>query len=836
VTTPVRFALLATLAFAAGCNMAVTVDPEGYRCDEGGSCPAGYACIAATCRRSVDGGDPTCAGVTCDSPPPWTCVNAGTARTFVGKCANATCSYEPRDIACAQGCENGACKNSCSGVDCVTPPATACADASTLRTFAPTGTCEPSTGQCTYVSTDTACPNGCENAGCKGADLCVSMGVTCTTPPAPTCVGATRRTWAAAGTCTPATGQCTYPSTDTVCPNGCALGQCLTASLGFQQTGPRLRFAVNGVDVAPGSSGSPVLAVGNGGKLARWDGSSWVELPTPSGANLNHVAFVSGAVAYAVGQNRTALTVRPDRNEVLAVTLAGSGSANLVAVSGRGEGEVLIADETGGWWRQRSSTWTQGQLPMSDGPYVVTGAYLDESLRERVVGGCGNNSRNRCVAYRNVGGGAPNWVVHTQTGTPGFSAVGGSFELPTTVASEALVGLPTTALTRHTPLTPYFTAVSPSPALEGAGVVGLTARASGTRDVYALTSSAARTGSGVTQGFLYRLEKALSGTVSATPVLETYFGEERLSPNDASGVIVAEVRRAEGVNNVFRRGPITNEALDVGEDFVGASLDDTGALVAASGYGDLVVRRPASATFDFRRPPFDLAINALEARRGAGALLVGEELLAGGGSTGIVVRAGLSGFTRVTTRAGVVFHDVCRASDTEGWAVGTGGTIVKVAATGATSVTSPTTKTLRSVDCAAGVAVACGDDGTVLRYANGAWSAASPAFPDAGRRLTACRLAGGTTFAAGDGFFFAHTAAQGWQSLPAKGGLTSLVAVSPTEVYGAFSVTGGSELLRFDGAAWGPVLLRTRGTLGGGVQEGARVVWGGTLGALVEAR
>ncbi len=832
--------LLALALAAAGCDMAVAIDPEGYRCDEGGACPAGYACVQATCRRSPDGGDPSCAGVTCDSPPPSSCVNSGTLRTFVGRCAAATCSYEPKDVACAQGCESGACKDPCAGLACVTPPQAACADASTLRTFAQVGTCDRSTGQCGYEATDTACANGCENARCKGVDLCQATGVTCATPPAPTCVGGTRRTFAATGTCDPGTGQCTYGSTDTVCPSGCAQGQCLTPSLTFTQTGPRLRFAVNGIDVAPGSSGSPVLAVGNGGKLARWDGSTWAELPTPSTADLNRVAFVSGTVAYAVGKNRTALTVRPATNQVQAVSLTGAANANLIGVSGRGEGEVLLCDDSGGWWRQRSSTWTQGMLPGNSGPYAINGAFLDESLRERLVGGCGNNSRNRCVAYRNAAGGTPDWTVQTQTGTPGFTTVGGGFDAPTPASvSEALLGRLPNELVQHSTAGfatgVFFTTLSPSPALEGAGVVGLTARVmTGSRDVYALTSSAPRAGSLVQQGALYRLVRGTLGGVTATPVLETYFGEETLSPNDASGVIVAEVRRGAGVNNVFRRGPVTNEALDIGEDLVGASVDDTGALVAASDYGDLVVRRPASATYDFRRPPFDLAITALEARGGAGALLVGEELLAGGGRTGVVVRAGLAGFTRVTTRDGVTFHGVCRVSDTEGWAVGTGGAITRLSGAGAMTVTSPTTRTLRAVDCAPGVAVACGDDGTVLRLANGAWSVATPAFPASTRSVTTCQLAGGTVFAGGDGFFYGLT--QGWAMLPAKAGLTRLVAASPTEVYGAFTVSGGSEVQRFDGAAWGPSLLRVTGVLGGGVQAGARVVWGGTLGALVEGR
>lgn len=838
-----RLALL-LLALTAACDMAVAVDPEGYRCDVGGTCPGGYACVEGVCRRSPDGGDPTCAGLTCDSPPPASCVNAGTLRSFVGQCAAGQCSYAPADVACVRGCESGACKDACEGVTCLTPPAAACADAATLRTFGAQGTCDASSGQCAYSALDTPCPNGCEGARCKGVDLCQTMGVTCTTPPPAVCAGGSRRTYAATGTCEPGTGQCTYASTDAACPNGCALGQCLAASLSFTQVGPRLRFAVNGLDVAPASSGNSALAVGNGGKLARWDGSGWTELPTGTTADLSRVAFVSGSQAYAVGRARTALHVRPGTGQVTAVALSGSGNANLVGVSGRGETEVLLADDAGGWWRLRSGTWTNGALPGANGPYSMTGAYLDESLRERIVGACGGSgSRARCVAYRNAAGGTPDWTVQVQAGTPGFTAVGGGFDTPTTTStSDALVGRQPNEVVQHSTAgfttTIFFTTLNVMPALEGAGLVGLTARVgTNTRDVWALTSSGARAGSSVRGGFLYRLERAVAGlSVSSTTMLETYFGEEALSPNEANGVLVAEVRRAAGVNNVFRRGVITNEALDVGEDLVGASVDGAGALVAASDFGDLVVRRAGSATYDFRRPPFTLAINAVEARGGGGALLVGEELTGASTRAGVIVRAALAGYTRVATRTGVVFHDVCRVSDTEGWAVGSGGALSQVTATGATAVTSPTTATLRAVDCAAGVAVACGDNGTVLRYSGGAWAVLTPAFPAATRSLSTCRLAGGSVFAGGDGFFYGLTPGQGWAQLPAKAGLKRLVAVSPTEVYGAFVTPGATEVARFDGVAWGPSLLNVTGELGGGVQVGGRVVWGGTLGALVDGR
>lgn len=819
---------LSLLLLLAACDASVKVDPEGYRCDVGNLCPSGYACRDGVCRATT-GVDPSCASLVCNTPPASSCVSGTTLRTFAGSCVAGQCQYAPVDTTCATSCAGDACVDACATLSCLTPPQATCTDPSTLRTFAQTGTC--SMGTCSYAQTDTTCPNGCETGRCKNTDLCQSMNVMCNQAPAATCMGTSRRTFAAAGTCDPGTGTCTYQPTDIACPNGCALGNCLTASLGFGQTGPRLHFAVNGIDVAPGSSGNTALVVGNGGKLARWDGSMWTELPAPSSANLNKVAFVTGTLAYAVGASSTVLTVRPATNQVAAVSLSGGGNANLVAVSGRDVGEVLLASDSGEWWRQRGGSWSNGSLPGSSGPYTISSAYLDESLRERIVGACGS-VRAQCVGYRFASGGTPTFVVHQQSGTPGFTAVGGAFDVASDVTPLAMVGSADDSLDTHSNLG-SFTGVSPSPALTGAGVVGITAQAVALgRDVFVLTSSRDPDVNTNGKGGLYRLTRGVS--VTSTLALETYFGEETLSPNDANGVLVAEVRRAQGINNVFRRGVITNEALDVGEDFIGASVDDLGALVLSSRYGDVVVRRPTASTFDFRRPPGDWAINGLEARNGTGALLVGESLDLG---TGLIARVTASGFTTVATRAGTVFNAVCRVSDTEGWAVGTGGVIYKVTSTGATQATSPTTRELLTVDCAPGVAIAAGADGAVLRMTNNTWTMVSPSFPMTGRPVLSARLAMGVAFVGGDGFFFSFTPATNtWTQLVAKAGLSSLVVRGPQEVYGAFVNGATTEVLRFDGLSWGPRLLQVSGALGGGVQAGSRVVWGGTLGAIVEGR
>jgi Cys-rich repeat protein len=109
----------------------------------------------------------------------------------------------------------------CSGVTCTAPPANYCTTANDLRVFETPGTC--SDGDCAYGDHTEFCAFGCVAGSCTG-DPCV--GVTCNAPPAPVCVGAnTRRTYAAAGTCSG--GTCTYAPVDENCLYGCAAGACL---------------------------------------------------------------------------------------------------------------------------------------------------------------------------------------------------------------------------------------------------------------------------------------------------------------------------------------------------------------------------------------------------------------------------------------------------------------------------------------------------------------------------------------------------------------------------------------------------------------------------------
>ncbi|MEW5743346.1 MAG: hypothetical protein AB1938_30835 [Myxococcota bacterium] len=175
-----------------------------------------FGCVNGACAN-----DP-CAGVSCNSPPAASCASGSTLRTFLspGTCSGGACSYTPQDTTCQFGCVNGACANDpCAGVSCTMPPAAACVTPTTLRTFAPSGVC--SGGACSYAPTDATCQFGCANGRCNG-DPC--QGVSCTTPPARTCVNGAARVYSPSGTCSG--GACSYAYTDTLCTNGCANGVC----------------------------------------------------------------------------------------------------------------------------------------------------------------------------------------------------------------------------------------------------------------------------------------------------------------------------------------------------------------------------------------------------------------------------------------------------------------------------------------------------------------------------------------------------------------------------------------------------------------------------------
>jgi outer membrane protein assembly factor BamB len=214
----------------ATCEGNTRLAPAVVRCLDDGGC--GFDFQATFCPNGCSSGvciGSPCSGVVCNQPPPAICVDSNTLRVYanLGSCLGGGCSYTSADVSCA--CQNGACAgNLCEGVTCNQPPPAVCVGGS-LRTFAPSGTCSPGNGHCTYAPTDTPCgPAGCSNGQCVG-NPCV--GITCDQPPAPTCVNATTvQTSISPGTCTPDGGFCSYATTQIACDGGqqCNLGECQT--------------------------------------------------------------------------------------------------------------------------------------------------------------------------------------------------------------------------------------------------------------------------------------------------------------------------------------------------------------------------------------------------------------------------------------------------------------------------------------------------------------------------------------------------------------------------------------------------------------------------------
>ena len=211
------------------CNMpppATCMGSVRHWYDATGTCSAGSCSYAphdttctSGCANGVCQGDP-CQGVMCTSAPPAICV-AGNRRWYsaTGTCASGNCTYPENSDPCTYGCANGTCNpNPCQGVTCNTPPNAYCS-ASVRHFFAASGTC--SGGSCTYAENTVTCDFGCVNGSCLG-DPCA--GVSCTSPPATTCVGSSRRVYSN-GTCS--AGSCSYTTyNDTLCPFGCTGSTC----------------------------------------------------------------------------------------------------------------------------------------------------------------------------------------------------------------------------------------------------------------------------------------------------------------------------------------------------------------------------------------------------------------------------------------------------------------------------------------------------------------------------------------------------------------------------------------------------------------------------------
>jgi hypothetical protein len=101
-----------------------------------------------------------CLGVTCNSPPPRSCVDGNILRYYPpeGTCVAGSCEYLPYDVECAQGCVNDACaEDACIGLYCASD------DNPCTQDF-----CDPVEG-CQYLPWD----GDCDDAdACTEGDTC----------------------------------------------------------------------------------------------------------------------------------------------------------------------------------------------------------------------------------------------------------------------------------------------------------------------------------------------------------------------------------------------------------------------------------------------------------------------------------------------------------------------------------------------------------------------------------------------------------------------------------------------------------------------------------------
>lgn len=213
----------------SGANLQV-YEPNGT-CGSDGSCS--YASSVVSCPSGCASGscigDP-CIGVTCNTPPASFCSSA-THRTVYqspGTCGgNGSCSYQSIQAFCPFGCVNDVCQGDpCAGVTCTSPPSNYCKDASYLVANQSPGSCG-SSGQCSYNTVDVFCAFGCSGSQCQG-DPCA--GVNCVTPPANNCKDAsTARIYSTPGSC--ASGACSYSFAEISCSYGCVGGVCNNCQL-----------------------------------------------------------------------------------------------------------------------------------------------------------------------------------------------------------------------------------------------------------------------------------------------------------------------------------------------------------------------------------------------------------------------------------------------------------------------------------------------------------------------------------------------------------------------------------------------------------------------------
>jgi hypothetical protein len=194
-------------------------------------CASGDVCIDGECVV-----DPGPCGGPCDDPPAASCSDEDTvvSAAEVGTCnpVSGSCEYATAPTPCGagRGCLLGRCVDDidpCLEVVCDEPPVTSCANERQTLSYAADGTCNSTSGLCTYATSVSDCPadRACRAGAC--VDLC--EGIVCPVR-ASTCAENTVVSYSGAGTCVSATGACDYATVEvrTACASDelCRLGVC----------------------------------------------------------------------------------------------------------------------------------------------------------------------------------------------------------------------------------------------------------------------------------------------------------------------------------------------------------------------------------------------------------------------------------------------------------------------------------------------------------------------------------------------------------------------------------------------------------------------------------
>jgi Lamin Tail Domain len=272
------------------CDAITCVSPPGNDCTAGvwtsypasGICssPGGvpqcdYAPTTTDCGAqnlacdTTNGCYDACGSVTCDAPPGNDCTgDVFTTYAATGTCDSTTgvCTYAPTTDDC--GAQNLACDttngcyDACAAVTCDAPPGNDCTG-DVFTTYAATGTCDSTTGTCSYAATPTDCAaadQACDTSlGCY--DPCPSF--TCDTPPPAECNGGILSVYDASGTCSSPGGvpECAYGTTDTDCAAAdlaCDAGSamCIDPCIGFTCDTPPVDFCTGDTLSTYGATGT----------------------------------------------------------------------------------------------------------------------------------------------------------------------------------------------------------------------------------------------------------------------------------------------------------------------------------------------------------------------------------------------------------------------------------------------------------------------------------------------------------------------------------------------------------------------------------------------------